>query len=365
MAMQGQYERILATTTGTEAELDAAESQLNKLRAAGAITATEYAAAVDKLAKAKLTDAVATEADAVAQKTLLNSLATSEIATGLSEVAAGNVGRLRRTGAAFLNQTGALSAIMSPIGAAITAGALALAGYTVAVLKAEEQTRDFNKALLATGTYIEGGGKALSGTAAQVGVLTGQYGAATEAVMTLTKAGLGGASNLQQLSAAITNVASITGQSVDKISKSFIDLQKDPLGAISKTTEFMGLLTTAQYKEIAALQDTQGPAAAAALAIKDIGEQADQATKKLDDNAGAVLQFLDSAKSFGSRALFLIGHVGSNDIGTQIAVLQAQRKNLQDTLSSSAADWLPGYAAVIKKSISQVDDQIAGLQKKL
>jgi hypothetical protein len=68
VAMQGQYERILATTTGTEAELDAAESQLNKLRAAGAITATEYAAAVDRLAKAKLTDAAASEAQTVANR---------------------------------------------------------------------------------------------------------------------------------------------------------------------------------------------------------------------------------------------------------------------------------------------------------
>jgi phage-related minor tail protein len=296
---------------------------------------------------------------------MLNSRATYSLSALISDASTGQFSRSRREVAALANETGLLSKVMTPTGLAIGSVVLALGAYTVASLRAEEQTQDFNKALLATGTYIEGGGKALSGTAAQVGVLTGQYSAATEAVMTLTKAGLGGATNLQQLSTAITNVATITGQSVDKISKSFIDLQKDPLGAISKTTEFMGLLTTAQYKEIAALQDTQGPAAAAALAIKDIGEQADQATKKLDDNAGAVLQFLDSAKSFGSRALFLIGHVGSNDIGTQIAVLQAQRKNLQDTLSSSAADWLPGYAAVIKKSISQVDDQIAGLQKKL
>jgi len=296
---------------------------------------------------------------------MLNSRATYSLSALISDASTGQFSRSRREVAALANETGLLSKVMTPTGLAIGSVVLALGAYTVASLRAEEQTQDFNKALLATGTYIEGGGKALSGTAAQVGVLTGQYSAATEAVMTLTKAGLGGATNLQQLSTAITNVATITGQSVDKISKSFIDLQKDPLGAISKTTEFMGLLTTAQYKEIAALQDTQGPAAAAALAIKDIGEQADQATKKLDDSAGAVLQFLDSAKSFGSRALFLIGHVGSNDIGTQIAVLQAQRKNLQDTLSSSAADWLPGYAAVIKKSISQVDDQIAGLQKKL
>jgi phage-related minor tail protein len=265
---------------------------------------------------------------------------------------------------ALANSTGLLAKVFTPLGIAITGSVAAVAALGVATFKSEKQAEEFNKALAATGRFGTVTGATLQGVAAQVGVLTGSYSDAADAVMALTRAGKGLDSNLTGLATTVTNISAITGEAIDKVANNLVELEKDPVAAITKTTSLMGLLTTAQFKEIAALQETQGPAAAAALAIKDIGTAAEQTSKQLDDNSGYILQFLHSVESFGSRSLFLLENVGSKAISTQIAVLQAQKQNLQDTLSSQAADIIPGYAAVIRKSISQADAQIAQLQER-
>lgn len=125
---------------------------MNQAEAAGAIQRGAAVAAFKALDEAKIKDIAVTEAQTVANKQfVLSSRATSEIATGLSEVLAGNPGRLRRTGAAFLNQSGALSKLFTPAGLGVVAGAASIGVLVAAYVSAEREADNFTRAIYATG----------------------------------------------------------------------------------------------------------------------------------------------------------------------------------------------------------------------
>lgn len=152
LAMKGN----LATTAGM-AEADAA---LDAAMATGAISAKEQEAYLKKLAVAEGIETATTEANTAAHvenaaALKLNSRAYAEIGTAVSEIAAGNFGRLRRTGAAFANQAGLFKKIFTPVGGAITATAVAAITLATAFAKGQGETTAYAKALAMTGDYAE------------------------------------------------------------------------------------------------------------------------------------------------------------------------------------------------------------------
>ena len=110
----------LKSGTLTTAAFEKASQDLAKAVGIGAITEEEYEAALKLVDKAKIEDIVITKEQSAANKeAMLSSRAQSEIATAVSEVLSGNFGRLRRTGAAFANQAGLLTKLMTPMGLAL------------------------------------------------------------------------------------------------------------------------------------------------------------------------------------------------------------------------------------------------------
>ena len=107
----------------------------------------------------------------------------------MSEVLAGNPARLRRTGAAFLNQTGFFAKMFTPVGLGITATVAALGIFGKAVYDREQDLLNFNKALAATGDFAGTTGLQLQGIAEIVGESTNDYGNATKAVLALAQSG--------------------------------------------------------------------------------------------------------------------------------------------------------------------------------
>jgi len=190
----------------------------------GIITTGEYEAALKALDAAKIKDIAVTEGQIAANKQALNSRAMSEVATGISEVLAGNPGRLRRTGAAFANQAGVFKAMFTPVGLGITAAVAALGIFGKEVVDRENDLLNFNKALAATGDFAGTSAAQLQGIAAMVGDSTHDYGNATKAVLALAQSGQVLGSQMQTMATIAVNMAYITGKSVEDVAKELIAL---------------------------------------------------------------------------------------------------------------------------------------------
>lgn len=341
VAMQGQYERILATTTGTEAELDAAEGQLNKLRAAGAITATEYAAAVDRLAKAKLIDAAASKVDASAQK-VGNSRVQAEAATAISEVLSGNFGRLRRTGAAFANQAGLLSKLMTPVGLAVTGVAGAVGGMAAAMVAGERETEKYNQGLAATGsTGITTAGQ-LRDMATALGESSKHYGDATAIVLGLTQAGDASSAMFRAAAQAASDYAQATGTDAAKATSTVSSLLTGNFSAINKVDQAYQFLTASQRDHIRALEDQGRATDAAREALQLFADKSASAKDQAVSDAGYIESAWDGITgAIGGAINALKGWGAQQSLADQKKALLAQRDQISRPQYTGAGNFIP------------------------
>lgn len=349
-ATEAQYIELLLTSTKvkmgmavTNKELASTQRAVNLLRATGAISAEEETAAIAALSRAKILDI------AVTREAALNSRASYSAFALLSDAATGQFSRSRREVAALANETGLLGKLMNPVALAITAVAVAVGAFGVAVYNREKDLLEFNKALAATGNFAGTTGLELQGVAMQVGASTGRYDDAKAAVLALAKSGDVLGSHLKDMATVAVNMAFLTGESIDKVVKDLIALQGDPTQAVVKLTGAMGLLTTAQFNQIAETQAQQGASAAAALAMKDLQDASDAARTKLVANAGVVIRAWDKFKT----KLSDIGHAIAS-IGAQLSLAE-QIADLQKKM----AQQVPGGA-----TYNMYQTQIAALKQR-
>lgn len=127
---------------------------------------------------------------------------------------AGNPGRLRRTGAAFANQAGVFKAMFTPVGLGVTAAVAALGAYVAEAYKAETQTSDLNKAILATGGAAGVTVGQLSAMA--VALSDGKRSGADihDALIAVASSGKFAGEQIQTVAKAALDMADVTGQSV-------------------------------------------------------------------------------------------------------------------------------------------------------
>lgn len=155
---QGTLDAIMGASKMTTAEVIAAEDALDTMRERGLVSIAATDQAIAHLAGIKVVDTAVTKASTKANlenaaAVKLNGRATRELGTMMSEVATGNFGRLRRSSAAFANQMGLFSKLLTPVGLGLTAVAVAAGATVVAFAKGEGEITAYNKALALTGGY--------------------------------------------------------------------------------------------------------------------------------------------------------------------------------------------------------------------
>lgn len=325
VAMQTQYERVLAITAGTEAELDAAEGQLNKMRAAGAITATEYAAAVDRLAKAKLTDAAASKVSAAAEKGSLTARQGREIGTLATELAAGNTGRVKTSVAALANSFGVVGKLLTPVGIAFTGLAVAVGGTVAAMVAGERETEAYNQALAKSGTTGVTTAGQLRDLATALGAANGSYSDARDIVEALTRAGLASSSMFQTAATAASNYAEATGTKAADAARTIGELMSGNFSSISKVDQAYQFLTASQLAHIRALDDQGRATDAAREALQLFADKSATAKDQAVDDAGYIEKAWDGVKgAIGGAVNALKGWGAQKSIADQLADIQKQ-----------------------------------------
>ncbi|WP_057978830.1 phage tail tape measure protein [Pseudomonas lactis] len=171
----------------------------------------------------------------------------------------------------FLQQGGQLKDMFGGVGPA----AKALGGYVVglvnpftiaaaavgvlglALYDAEKEASEFNKALFSGSANTGKTTIGLSSLAKDASSLTGSFSEAKAAVIALS--GVGRLSEVQfsNLAKAAVSIGEFTGKSAAEVAKSLGDMGKNATEAAQKVSSQYGLLSSAQYEVIAAL-DKQG-----------------------------------------------------------------------------------------------------------
>ena len=143
--------------------------------------------------------------------------------------------------------------IMSLVTPLTVAGA-AVAGLTYLIKEGADQQDRIAKSLIATGNAAGMTDSQIIELGRDVVSMTGQYGAAQEAVEALAASGKLSGDEIRSALRGLVEGAQVTGQSVEKLVEQFEKIAEDPAEGIYKLNERYNFLTADIYKQIIALQ---------------------------------------------------------------------------------------------------------------
>lgn len=321
-AARAPYEavqQVLEKSTITTAEFDAASLALAKAVGTGAITAGEYREALDLLDAAKIKDVAVTKAQTAANKEQIasglkvNSRLGYSLSALISDAASGQVGRSKRELSALANESGLISKLLTPTGAAIGGVVAALAALGVAYVKGEAEVAKFNAALISTGGYAGVTAKDLHDMAGSISGAT--FGQAKQALLALAQSGRFTGQQLTRAAQAAVDMSRLTGQSMESAIKSITALQDDPVHAIEKLNEQFHFLDTATLQQIQRLQDLGQTQQATDLAESTYADHLRSRAQDMESQIGTLQRVWDSLKSSASFAWDAMMGIGRNYTG--------------------------------------------------
>lgn len=356
---------LLAQKALTSADVAKAEAILDRAQATGIITTGELAAAFKALDAAKIKDIAVTEAQSVANKTAaLNSRASSEIATAASEVMAGNFSRLRRTGAAFANQAGILSMLMTPMGLALTAAAGGVIALTAAFIKGEKEADAYNRALISTGNAASNTAGQLVDVANRVGATTGRYGDANEALTALANTGQFTRAQLDQLTQTAVEFATMTGGKVADGVKFVDGVMSGNLDTLMRLDQQYHFLTATQFAHIQQLQAQGETERATEVAQKAASDAVHQRAEEVKESLGIMVRAWDWAAEHASAFWNAAKGLGAaQSIGDQLkeaaADLQNARGTHLDRAGNAVQNASPEAIAALQARVTNLQHQLA------
>lgn len=336
---QTRLNAAFAGSIGSTAAVGEAEAALDQAMAVGAITASEYAAYIDRLNIAEVELAASTEAATVATEEntaamVLNGGVARELGVMIGELARGNYTRLEGSTITLANRTGflstALNAVLSPLGlVTLAAGAV---GYEV--FEAGQKFDAMEGTVLATGEAAGYTAGQLVGMADQIGQASGDISTATEVIQQLAASGRFAGQDLQLVGQAATDMAQLTGQSIQSIVGQIEKLQEDPVKAVAKLNDQYHFLTVAQFQEIEAAQQSGDAMKAASLAYEAMADKMQSRTDELNTHANILIR---------SCAEYAEGQISAQQLLDLERQLAAQRlaidtKYYQDKARLNAAD---------------------------
>jgi phage-related minor tail protein len=338
--------------------------------------------------------------------------ATRELLVLGNEMANGRWTRFGGSMNVLAQQTGAVSLLMTPLGAAAIAAAAGVGVLAVAAFKAGEEAKRLNGIMVETNGYAELTADRFNkasesiATAAKVGIGTGR-----EALMDLASTGRITGDTLDLLAKNAVRTAELTGEKLSDIAKDYAKMADGVAKWAEEHNKSMHFMGLAQYEHIKALEE-QGKKQAAMIEVgKLLDAQLDQQAPRLgllsrawhalgvtaSNTWDAILgvgrpttvgEKVDAASQAVNDARVKIERLqqlpsGSKD--TQLAMLQAQ-KDLQNALfqqsvaqdsaleSKRQASHKAEMARVNEEGIAAVDrinkqilsyDKVASVQKQL
>lgn len=279
------------------------------------------------------------------------------------DLATGQYGRLTQSTLTLANYTGLMSAAFSGVGLAIITPVALLGTFAAVAINAYREEQTFNRALLATGNYAGMASASLQQMATNVGASTGNFGAATTAVLKLAQSGRFTGDQLGIAAQAAVNMAHLTGQSVDQAVAKIVQLQDNPVQAVRTLNDQYHFLTASTYQHIQALVDEGDQAAAAAEAQQALSDALATRVQQDIANMAPLERAWHNLNNELRTGLHLLLQAGSQSIEHQLDSYYAKRGSIQDDPATGMTEFVDAKAFPNKQAaLDYIDQQIAALK---
>lgn len=265
-------------------------------------------------------------------------------------------------GNAFKSLGGMATALINPA----TVGAAALAGLGLAFYDAEKEASAFNKAIFSGAANSGQTVTSLAAIAKSAAALGGSISSANDAVIALA-----GSSRLSQaqfvdLAQAASAIAAYTGKGAGEVAADLANVGDSATKAAEKISAKYGLLTSAQYEVIAAL-DQQGKKQDALDVLgASLNENAQRRLEKYRESLSDVERDWSDIGTAISNAYSRVRGELFPDSAKQIEIIERILKTRQDGgLAGAVSTGLSKLNGALGLDDGNNDDSTAALEKRL
>jgi lambda family phage tail tape measure protein len=335
--------RIVATDA-TDAAVSSAKQKMESL---GTSTKKSAAAMKEVADSAKLTK----------NELLTLNYTLSDVAASLSSGASPFTilmqqgGQVKDSFGGFGPMMSKFAGVRGPVGLAVGGVAVALGSVAVAYEKGASQSRDFAKAMQATGGYAQMTESSYRAMSASVAELTRTTQSASMGnVLSVIGTGRFTPDEIRQVTVSAAEMSRRSGQSFADVVSSFASMREKVADNAAELNKQYHFLTTAQYEQIASMEDAGNKSGA----FKTVLDLLTGSVKEQKENVGFLEQGWRNFKGFFSEGWNFAASIGREK--TDADQVAEAYKNLQ-----SARELLAS-----KKSFLQVPDdspKLAGFQR--
>lgn len=164
-----------------------------------------------------------------------------------------------------------------------------------------------------------------------MGVATGEYGKAKDAVLLLAQSGNVGADGLEQAARAAVEYSDLTGKSIEDAVGIFAEMQNDPVSAVKKLDEQLHFLTATQLEQIKTAQEQGDTEKAASIAQQASAEALEDRNEKVKASLSGLEKAWDAVTRSIAAHIAQEKLVGSGTANAQLSVLDQQIATLKRT----------------------------------
>lgn len=220
----------------------------------------------------------------------------------------------------------------------------------------------YRSAIVTTGSAMGVTAGQLQVMAQHIDASVGTQMQAAEALTALVSQNATYGDMLEKNAQAAVRFSRVTGESVDKIAKSFAELKKDPLDAAIKLNEQMNFLTDATYKQIKALMEQGRTVEAARVAQNQFADSLNDQAGKMEANLGTIERAWRGVKGAIGEAVDALLNVGRKQEGLALVAKQAQTVASLEALQATGGrayqtDRFAAQLAAAKATLTTLQEQ--------
>lgn len=339
--------------------LDKQQQKLNAFKAKGLLSDDDFAAFSktidDNRAKIDKTS------ESVHSFSLNNANARREFGYLAKDLATGQWGRFQQSFATLASSSGLLGMAFSATGAAIAAIAAPIALFAAGAIKGYAENEKLRTSLIATGGAAGTSSLALRDMGEAVGEQTHHWGDARKAIDEFVASGKVAGAGIGGLAKEAVDMATVTGESIDKTVSKILELGEKPAETIAKLNEQYHFLTGAQYEHIAALEEEGKIEEASRIANAALSDEMAKRAQEVENNAGWIVKSARWVSDEWNKAWNAVKHVGAPDsLADQVAAVEAAIEKLSKARTDRQGNLVQGVAT---PELDQLKAQLADLRK--
>ncbi|KAB5626294.1 phage tail tape measure protein [Pseudomonas putida] len=242
--------------------------------------------------------------------------------------------------------------IAGTIGPAIAAGAaIATLGY--AYYEAEKEIGAFSRALFSGPNRSGQTVASLTQISTTIGAVTGNFGAARDAVISLSSGVAGTSVQVQNLASAAVAISEITGSGVEKVAGFLESAGKNATESAARISDQYGMLTYEQYEVIKALDEQGEHQRALDVLSEDLNSAAQERLKKYRESLSDIERDWNSIKKAISNAYA--------EIKAEVAPNEAQQVDIARRILERRQDG--GFLGAVSNLFSFGDNSTPSLKR--